>query len=89
LKEKHFIIKKDMVQRLKTFILLAALTVFLVFMGKLIGGKVGMTIALAMAGIMNFLAYFFSDKIVLAMYGARANSRSSPITSPNVGRTFF
>jgi len=60
-----------MVQRLKTFILLTGLTIFLVFMGKLIGGKVGMTIALAMAGIMNFLAYFFSDKIVLAMYGAR------------------
>ena len=71
MKEKKFIIEKDMVQRLKTFVLLAALTVFLVFMGKLIGGKVGMTIALVMAGIMNFLAYFFSDKIVLAMYGAR------------------
>ena len=83
---KYYKIYKVMVQRLKTFILLTGLTVFLVFMGKLIGGKVGMTIALAMAGIMNFLAYFFSDKIVLAMYGARELSEDQ---APSLHRIVY
>ncbi|MCS7213812.1 MAG: zinc metalloprotease HtpX [Candidatus Calescibacterium sp.] len=60
-----------MVERLKTFLLLTILTAFLLFMGNLIGGKTGLTIALIMAGFMNLIAYFFSDKIVLAMYRAR------------------
>ncbi len=41
--------------------------------GSLIGGKTGATIALILAGIMNFIAYFFSDKIVLAI------SRAQPV----------
>lgn len=60
-----------MVERMKTFLLLTILTAFLLFMGDLIGGRTGLTIALIMAGAMNLIAYFFSDKIVLAMYGAR------------------
>jgi heat shock protein HtpX len=56
---------------LKTTFLLALLTVLLVLAGGAIGGRSGMTFALIMAGVMNFVSYWFSDKIVLAMYGAR------------------
>jgi heat shock protein HtpX len=59
----------------KTFLFLAILTVLFIFVGSLIGGKTGATIALFIAGIMNFIAYFFSDKIVLAMSGATPVSR--------------
>ncbi|MFZ8831872.1 MAG: zinc metalloprotease HtpX [Thermodesulfobacteriaceae bacterium] len=59
-----------MINTLKTFVFLALLTVIFVFFGNLVGGKIGATIALILAGIMNFIAYFFSDKIVLAMSGA-------------------
>ena len=55
---------------LKTTFLLALLTVLLVLAGGAIGGRSGMTFALVMAGVMNFVSYWFSDKIVLAMYGA-------------------
>ena len=56
---------------IRSVILLGLLTGLFLFVGNLIGGKVGMTIALVLAGVMNFIAYWFSDKIVLAMYGAR------------------
>jgi heat shock protein HtpX len=57
--------------RVKTFLLLAGLTVFLVFIGRLIGGTAGMQIAFVIALAMNFFSYWFSDKIVLKMYGAQ------------------
>ncbi|SFM95189.1 zinc metalloprotease HtpX [Thermodesulforhabdus norvegica] len=60
----------------RTFILLAGLTVFIVLMGRLIGGPVGMIFALVLAGIMNLAGYWFSDKIVLSMYGAREVSEA-------------
>ncbi len=56
---------------LKTTFLLALLTVLLVLAGGAIGGRGGMIFALIMAGAMNFVSYWFSDKIVLAMYGAQ------------------
>jgi heat shock protein HtpX len=56
---------------LRTTLLMALLTVLLVVAGGAIGGRNGMTMALVMAGVMNFVSYWFSDKIVLAMYGAR------------------
>ena len=56
---------------LKTTILLGALTGILLVFGKLIGGNTGMFIALLMAAIMNFGSWYFSDKIVLSMYGVR------------------
>jgi heat shock protein HtpX len=56
---------------LRTTFLMALLTVLLVLAGGAIGGKSGMTFALVMAGVMNFVSYWFSDKIVLAMYGAK------------------
>lgn len=58
-------------QTLKTMVLMVFLTVLFIFVGSLIGGKYGATIALILAFGMNFFAYFFSDKIVLAMYGAK------------------
>ncbi len=56
---------------LKTTFLMALLTMLLVLAGGAIGGRGGMTFALIMAGVMNFVSYWFSDKIVLAMYGAK------------------
>ncbi len=61
---------------LKTTFLLALLTVLLVLAGGAIGGRGGMTFALVMAGVMNFVSYWFSDKIVLAMYGAQEVSEA-------------
>jgi heat shock protein HtpX len=61
---------------LRTTLLMALLTVLLVLAGGAIGGRSGMTFALVMAGVMNFVSYWFSDKIVLAMYGAREVSEA-------------
>jgi heat shock protein HtpX len=61
---------------LRTTFLMALLTVLLVLAGGAIGGKSGMTFALVMAGVMNFVSYWFSDKIVLAMYGAKEVSEA-------------
>jgi len=60
----------------KTMLLMVTLTLMLVLIGGLIGGKSGMTIALVLAFGMNFVAYWFSDKIILKMYGARAVTES-------------
>jgi heat shock protein HtpX len=56
---------------IKTVMLLTLLTLMLVYGGAYLGGKQGMTIALIFAFLMNFVTYFFSDKIVLKMYRAR------------------
>lgn len=56
---------------IKTFILLVTLALLLIWAGGALGGKQGMTIALIFALGMNFFAYWFSDKIVLRMYGAK------------------
>jgi len=55
----------------KTFILMLVLTGIVVFIGNAIGGQSGMIYAFFIAAAMNFLSYWFSDKIVLAMYGAK------------------
>lgn len=63
----------------KTVFLMVTLTLMLIFIGGLIGGKSGMTMALLMAFGMNFITYWFSDKIVLRMYGARqVNEADAP-----------
>jgi heat shock protein HtpX len=59
----------------KTAILLTALTLLLMMIGRAFGGQNGMIIALAIAVVTNFIAYFFSDKIALATYRAQAVSR--------------
>ena len=61
---------------LKTVVLMVTLTLMLVFIGAILGGKSGMTIALVIAFGMNFFAYWFSDKIVLRMYGAQEVSEA-------------
>lgn len=57
--------------RFKTVALLATLTALLLWGGQALGGQSGLVIALGLALIMNFSAYWFSDKIVLRMYGAQ------------------
>ncbi len=56
---------------LKTMMLMVTLTVMFVALGGLLGGRSGMTFALIFAFGMNFITYWFSDKIVLKMYRAR------------------
>jgi heat shock protein HtpX len=56
---------------LKTTFLMVLLTILLMFIGAAIGGKNGMMMAFLLAGGMNFVSYWFSDKIVLSMYGAQ------------------
>jgi len=57
--------------RVKTFVLLVALSLLLIFLGNLFGGRAGMQFAFVFALIMNGVAYFFSDKIVLKLYRAQ------------------
>ena len=57
--------------RLKTLLLLAALTALVLFIGQAIGGRGGLMIAIVLAGVMNFVSYWWSDKIVLRMYHAQ------------------
>ncbi len=59
----------------KTFFLMGILTALFVFIGDLIGGQAGMIYAFLFALLMNFFSYWFSDKIVLAMYGAKPIKR--------------
>jgi len=60
-----------MVNTMKTFILMAALTALFMFAGQALGGRSGMAFALVMALAMNFFAYWFSDKLALSMSRAR------------------
>lgn len=56
---------------IKTTLLLGALTVLLVYGGMALGGEQGMILAFVFAVVMNFGAYFYSDKLVLKMYKAQ------------------
>ncbi len=60
-----------MANQLKTTVLLAALTVLIMLVGRMFGGNQGMMIAFIFAMLMNFGSYWFSDKIVLTMYRAK------------------
>ena len=60
---------------LKTTLLLGVLTGFLLVIGQYFGGQNGMIIALIFAAVMNFVSYFFSDKIALAVYRAQPATR--------------
>jgi len=59
----------------KTAFLLTLLTLLLLFLGRAFGGQNGMILALVFAAVMNFVSYFYSDKIALAMYRAQPVSR--------------
>lgn len=56
---------------LKTTFLLTLLTLLFIFIGQMLGGNSGMVVALIFAAVMNITTYWFSDKIVLAMYRAQ------------------
>ena len=60
----------------KTLLLIVAMTGLLVLIGDQLGGQSGMILALALGLILNGVSYFFSDKIVLASYGAQPVSQA-------------
>jgi heat shock protein HtpX len=66
----------------KTTLLLTAMTLLLMLAGRAFGGQRGMLMALVFAAIMNFVSYFFSDKIALAMY------RAQPVTREDLPRVY-
>jgi heat shock protein HtpX len=64
---------------LKTFVLLAGLLGLFLLAGQLIGGSSGLVVALIFGSIFNFGMYFFSDRLVLKMYGAhRVTAQEAP-----------
>ena len=67
--------------KIRTTILLAAMTALIIWIGQLFGGKQGMIIAFLIAAGMNFFSYWYSDKIVLKMYRAK---EVSPQQAPEV-----
>src|ERR1700733_8320869 len=73
---------KPMGNTFKTAFLLTALTLLLMFFGRVFGGQNGMFIALAIAVVMNFVSYFYSDKIALSMY------RAKPVTREELPRAY-
>src|SRR5512135_450858 len=66
----------------KTALLLTALTIFLLFIGEYFAGQNGLILGLAFAVVMNFVSYFYSDKISLAMY------RAKPVTREQLPRVY-
>jgi heat shock protein HtpX len=55
----------------KTFVLMAGLLGLFLMVGQLLGGSSGLVIALVFGSLFNFVMYFFSDRLVLRMYGAQ------------------
>jgi heat shock protein HtpX len=64
---------------LKTAALLGALSGLLLLIGELVGGADGLVIAFGFAVVMNFVSYWFSDKIVLRMYNAQEVGSTHPL----------
>ncbi|MCG6893810.1 MAG: zinc metalloprotease HtpX [Desulfobacteraceae bacterium] len=60
-----------MSNRIRTAVLLAVLTAFILWVGQLLGGRQGLVIALVLAAGMNFFSYWFSHRMVLSMYRAK------------------
>jgi heat shock protein HtpX len=76
-----------MSNQVKTTLLLAVLTAFIVWVGQFLGGRQGMVIALVLAAGMNFFSYWFSDKLVLKMYRAqRVTAEQAPELFDMVGQ---
>lgn len=61
---------------LKTWVLMGALSALMVVLGNAIGGKTGAFVFFALSLAMNFFSYYYSDKLVISMTGARALSQS-------------
>ena len=69
-----------MANTFKTTLLLTALTLLLMAIGRYFGGQSGMLLAFVFAAVTNFIAYFFSDKIALATYRAQpATAEQLPV----------
>jgi heat shock protein HtpX len=68
-----------MANGLKTVLLLGGLTGLLLFIGEMLGGADGLIVAFGFAVVMNFVSYFFSDKIVLRMYRAQEVGPTHPL----------
>src|ERR1019366_5027525 len=66
----------------KSTLMLVSLMLVLVFVGERIGGQNGMILAFILSVAMNFTAYFYSDKIALAMY------RAQPVTREQLPRAY-
>jgi heat shock protein HtpX len=66
----------------KTAFLLTALTLLLMFIGRAFDGQNGMLLALVIAAVLNFISYFFSDKLALAAY------RAQPVTREQLPRAY-
>jgi heat shock protein HtpX len=66
----------------KTAFLLTAMTLLLMFIGRTFGGQNGMILAFVLAALINFVSYFYSDKIALAMY------RAQPVTREQLPRAY-
>lgn len=62
--------------QMKTFFLMVVLTIIFVALGSMIGGQTGAYVAFLIALVMNFVSYWFCDRIVLAMYNAKEASRN-------------
>ena len=60
-----------MTNMFKTTLLLTSVTVFLILLGGFVGGRNGLLVAVILAALMNFVSYFYSDRIVLALYRAQ------------------
>ncbi len=58
-------------ERVKVFVLMAGLTALMVLLGGAIGGQGGALMFFIFAGLMNFAMYWWSDRVVLRMYGAK------------------
>jgi len=67
---------------LKTALLLGLMTGFMILVGDWLGGQNGMILALGIAAVMNFVSYFFSDKIALMTY------RAQPVTREQLPRVY-
>src|SRR5215813_10449807 len=67
---------------LKTFFLLTLLTLLAIGVGEYFGGRNGMVLGFIFAAVTNFVSYFFSDKIALAMY------RAQPVTREQLPRIY-
>jgi heat shock protein HtpX len=76
-----------MANTMKTALFLALLTGLFVAVGGLLGGQSGMVMAFGLALVMNFVSYWFSDKIVLKMYGAQPLSESDAPTVHRIVRS--
>jgi heat shock protein HtpX len=67
----------DKMNTLKTVFLMTLMMVLFLFVGSLVGGRNGLTIAFLLAIAMNFGTYWFSDKVVLSMYKAQPVSKET------------